>query len=78
MRSLRGAGVLGVLMAIALVVAPGASAAIEVGNTCNADYANENVTELQLAKAPGDPTPVVVPAAGVSPLGKRGLSPPQP
>jgi hypothetical protein len=75
MRSLRGAGVVGTLVAVALVVAPPASASTEVGNTCAADIGHENATELQLAKAPGDPTPIGVPASGVVTAWKTRLVP---
>jgi hypothetical protein len=65
MRALRGIGVVGVLLAVALMNVSPASAATEVGNTCTADIGHENATELQLAKAPGDTAPITVPAAGV-------------
>lgn len=61
---MRREGVVGILIAMALIAAPSASAATEVGNTCTADIGHENSTELQLAKAPGETAPITVQAPG--------------
>lgn len=65
MRRRLGTAVAGMALALALLAAPGASAATEVGNTCTVDIGRENATELQLSKAAGSTTPIAVPAAGV-------------
>lgn len=51
--------------AVSLLAATGASAATEVGNDCVASNAQEDLSFLQIAKAPGSALPVAAPAAGV-------------
>src|SRR5215217_7695878 len=55
--------------ALALMFAPGASAATEVGSRCKADTISptgSSITVFQFAKAPGgDPLPILTPATGI-------------
>ena len=65
MRSLRGAGVLGVLMAVALMAAPAASAAIEVGDQCSANVAEGPYSMFPEGTATAGPLPLATPVSGV-------------
>jgi hypothetical protein len=65
MRSLRGAGVLGVLVAIALVVAPSASASTEAGDDCVADTKEGIYTLVPLQRVSPSPLPLTAPVNGV-------------
>jgi hypothetical protein len=65
MRSLRGAGVLGVLVAVALMVAPAASAAIEVGDECAANVAEGPYSMLPEDTATPGRLPLATSASGV-------------
>jgi hypothetical protein len=65
MRSLRGAGVLGVLLAVALMAAPAASAAIEVGDQCTANVAEGPYSMVAEDTATAGPLPLATPASGV-------------
>jgi hypothetical protein len=60
---------IGLLAVIAVLVsvpfAPSALAATEIGSTCVANASEPGPTVVQLAKAPGDALPLVVPSAGV-------------
>lgn len=66
MRSLRAVALVGLVLALALVVVPGASAATEVGNNCTGNNVTEpNFTIVPLAQASSNPLPMTAPAAGV-------------
>jgi hypothetical protein len=66
MRSLRAVALVGTVLAIALIGAPTASAATEVGNNCTgANVTEANFTVVQLAQSSSDPLPLTAPAAGV-------------
>lgn len=65
MRSLRGAGVVGVLMAVALMGAPAASAAIEVGDECAGDTAEGPYSLIPVERASEGPLPLAAPTGGV-------------
>ncbi len=65
MRSLRGACALGVLLAVALVGAPAASAAIEVGDPCSANVAEGPYSMVPEGTATAGPLPLATPVSGV-------------
>src|SRR4051794_36663011 len=65
MRGRGGWGAIGVAFALALLVAPTASAAIEVGNRCEPQSLQINRSFVSLANAPASPLPAAVPKAGV-------------
>jgi len=65
MRSLRGACVLGILMAVALVGTPAASAAIEVGDQCAANVAEGPYSMVPEDTATAGPLPLATPVSGV-------------
>lgn len=65
MRSLRGACVLGVLLAVALMAAPAASAAIEVGDQCTANVAEGPYSMVAEDTATAGPLPLATPVSGV-------------
>jgi hypothetical protein len=65
MRSLRGAGVLGVLVAIALVSVPSASAATEAGDDCVANTKEGIYTLVPLQRVSPSAIPLTAPVSGV-------------
>jgi hypothetical protein len=65
MRSLRGAGVLGVLVAIALVAAPSVSAATEAGDDCVANTKEGIYTLVPLERVSPSALPLTAPVNGV-------------
>ncbi len=66
MRSLRAVALAGASLAIALVGAPTATAATEVGNNCTgANTTEPNFTIGQIAQSSSNPLPLTAPAAGV-------------
>lgn len=65
MRSLRGAVVLGALMAVALIAAPAASAAVEVGDECVANVAEGPYSMFPEETATAGPLPLATPVSGV-------------
>jgi hypothetical protein len=65
MQSLRGAGVIGVLVAAALIGAPAASASIEVGDECAANVAEGPYSLIPEARASGGGLPLATPSGGV-------------
>jgi hypothetical protein len=65
MRSLRGVGVIGILVAAALIGAPAASASIEVGDECAANVAEGPYSLVPEARASGGTLPLATPTGGV-------------
>lgn len=60
-----GSAAVAILAAMSLVGASSASAATEVGNSCAANDAQEDLTVFQLSSSAANPLPLAVPAAGV-------------
>lgn len=65
MRSLRAVALVGTVLALALVAAPGASASVEVGDKCAGNEANEAFSLVPEVRAAGDGLPLTAPADGV-------------
>jgi hypothetical protein len=65
MRSLRAVALVGTVLVLALVAAPGASAATEVGDECTANEAAAQFTLVPEAHVPSGPLPLAAPSAGV-------------
>lgn len=65
MRALRGIGVLGALVAIALVAAPSASAATEAGDDCVANTKEGAYTLVPLQRISPSALPLTAPVSGV-------------
>jgi hypothetical protein len=65
MRVLGGSGVLGVLVAAALIGAPAASASIEAGDDCVANTAEGIFTLVPIARVSPSPLPLTTPVGGV-------------
>jgi hypothetical protein len=64
MRSFKAAGMAAVAFVLAIAAAP-ASAAIEVGNGCEATFLLPDQSFLSLKHGPSNPVPAVIPQAGV-------------
>jgi hypothetical protein len=65
MRLLRGAGVVGILLAVGLVVAPLASASTEAGDDCVANEGEGAYTIVALKRVSPSPLPLFAPVDGV-------------
>lgn len=65
MRSLRAVALIGVALALALAAAPGASAAVEVGDECAGDAAGGPYTLVPEARFTEGPLPLAAPSDGV-------------
>jgi hypothetical protein len=65
MGKLSGAAIATALAALSLIPAPGAGAAVRVGNDCFGSGLGESATVVQLAVDPGNPLPITVPSTGV-------------
>jgi len=65
MRSLRAVALVGTVLAIALVLAPGASAATEVGDECAGDKASGPFSLVPEGRAASSGLPLAAPSAGV-------------
>jgi hypothetical protein len=65
MRSLRAVALVVSVVAVALIGAPTAAAATEVGSTCEANIAVSDATLLPFANGPAGILPVTAPSAGI-------------
>jgi len=65
MRSLRAVALVGMVLALVLVTAPGASAATEVGDECAGNSASGTYTLVPEAHASGGALPLAAPSSGV-------------
>jgi len=65
MRSLRAVALVGTVSALVLFGAPGASAAIEVGDECVGNVASEPFTLVPESHIPSGPLPLAAPSSGV-------------
>lgn len=65
MRSLRAVALVGMVLALALAAAPGASASIEVGDDCAANVAEGPYSVFPEATASGGSLPLATPVSGV-------------
>jgi hypothetical protein len=78
MRSLRAVALVGLVFALALGAAPGASAAVEVGDECAANEATGTYTIVPEARASNTGLPLTAPTGGVVTAWKVNSSYPDP